>query len=1280
MREVSLFGVVRCIAGLALALGLMASLAGKAAAQALSTDEQAALVLAGARRAFQEGNYPIAADRFREFLKNHGNHKDGVNARFGLALALMEGPAKDYAGGIEALNAVAGVSDFVDRPFALYYLGAAYRAQGRLALIAAIAKPQEAAQQRQIAKQRFEQAVPQFMAAVTAFHARLKTPPVAAAQPPSANPPADDIAEWAICAGCDQGEMLLELGKFREALTLADQNLAQPTIAKSPFRERAVYQRGYAAFALADYLTAGRALGELAPFKDPVFGLHAQYLLGRIHHLNDDRPHASVQYEAVIASYEQQKKDAPKRLNEPAVRNNPTERARLEALVNGPPPDYVARATFYAGVISYEDRRFAEALVRFTAFPQQFRQHALLPEAQFWQGICQVQLKQYAEAVKNLQPYQDHPQLAYQALWWLGRSQVGAADPNNAGNYENAMKGAIELFRKAADKANQRVGQDPQAKLRRGDILLELADSQILIKQYREVAATCQQAVNENNNPERADECLERLATALHLAGQFAESDAVCAKFSQSYPRSPLLASVQFRSAENAYLTATASSNNPKLANREAELAKLFGEAVKRYQALVAKYPEFESVQLARQGLAMSLYALGRYEESAATFATIPESDRSGALSTVPYFVADCLLRTLPADTADALSAAKAGQDLDQAVKLLTSYLAAQPKSEQAADAMLKLGYCYQQSAGLVAEPKERGEALKNARQTYEKLLQQFPNHGLRPLAALERAKCLAEAGDLNGAAEDLKRFQADPLNKSSVAPLALVRLATIWRGQKKPAEAATMLAQARSQHEAALLADPARQGWVPALQYQHGLALKESGKLAEARTLFEGMVQKFAARPEASEAAWRAGQCRKEEATLKWEAARKTLAQSNAKPEEKASANAARDESLKMFRDAGQYLHNAAQQVAQKARGSDGHLHLVYETAWCYRFAGEIEIDQARQKLAEAALKKLTDAAPKNAPPVVRAPPIELAAVPLQVSEPLAREEYKLLIAAAPDVPMSLDARLELAEMLSERGEYPAAIALLNEASSKDLGPALAEKIVLRLGDCYLAQDKLPEAMSRFELLAKNDKSPLTAEVRYRTGECFMRQKEWSKAIDRLVAFRDLGPLQNLAGISDRALLRLGQAQAQLKQWDASRQTFEALVSRFPQSPWLDEGRFGLGWAWQNQNRHDQAVQAYSQVTSRTAAEVAARAQVQIGLARLDQKQYAEAAKALLLVPFTYDYPEVSALALCEASRAYLELKQPDEAAKVLDQVVRDYPQSRWTETAKERRKAVGN
>src|SRR5262249_38068707 len=278
--------------------------------------------------------------------------------------------------------------------------------------------------------------------------------------------------------------------------------------------------------------------------------------------------------------------------------------------------------------------------------------------------------------------------------------------------------------------------------------------------------------------------------------------------------------------------TAQATEKKPDLPNRGAELKRLYDEVIKRYQEIVDKYPEFARVQLARYGLAMGYYRKGDIEKAKEILDSIPDAERTGDLALVSYQIADCTLRLLPAKIEDdAIAAGRALEQLQTAAALLESFAAAHQTNPVSADALLKLGHCQQRLATLLAQPPDRAKALAAARTAYEQLMQRFPKAAPFPQAVFERAKVLAQANDLNGSINELRRFTNDPLKASPIAPMAVVRLAALLRGQNQAQQAADVLNQCRQQHEAGLKIDPARAEWVATLQYQHGLALKEAGK-----------------------------------------------------------------------------------------------------------------------------------------------------------------------------------------------------------------------------------------------------------------------------------------------------------------------------------------------------------------------------------------------------------------------------------------------------------------
>lgn len=918
-----------------------------------------------------------------------------------------------------------------------------------------------------------------------------------------AQPPPSDDQEAAFRNGAEQADKLVREGKPAGAISVVEPLLRDKALAESPLRGALLYYRGYASFMLRDYVAAGRALGQLAPFKNPVYGLHSCYLLARIHHLAGDGPEAAMHYTALLAGYDEQKKGAPERLaRDPNVRDNPAEKARLESLVKGPAPDYVARASYYLATILYEDRRFAEAATRFAGFPQQFPKHQLVAEAQFRLGICQVQLKQFVEAIKNLEASRDDPQRSEQAMWWLARAQLGSADAKNPLAWKRSVFGAIDNLRRAAELARRTANVDAAAKAFRADVLIELADAQVVAERYAEAAASYQLVVSENGTTGPAQEAAERLAAAWQMAGDYAASDQACQRFVAACPRSPLLPAVLFRFAENASLMANAAFQDAKLPNRDAELARLSNEAILRYRPLLEKYPDFPQAAIARYGLAVAHYRLGQNEEAAAALGAIADAERSAELAILSYLQADCLLQALPADASDALAAARVLQDTEVAIKLLNAFLGSQPDGPQTADAMLKLGHCYRQMASVLADPKERSQTLVQAKTIFDSMSSKYNGQPMKAMAVFGRAACLIDMGDFGSAVTQLQRFLSEPFVNHPIAPLALVRLSILNRSQ---GQAAAMLAQGRSQYEAGLMADPDRKNWAPWLEYHQALALKDSGKLSEARGIFDDLRQRFSASPEALDATWQAAQCRRIEVL--------------------ASANRDDPQFKKQLVEMGQSLLDSAARLSQESYGSQSHQRLLYEAAWCLR---------------SSTLPDSTSSA---------------SSIP--AGEDQARQAYVALIAAGSESRLSVDARFELADLLAEREQYAAALELLNAASTMEPSPELAERIVLRMADCQLGLNQSADAMARYDSMARNEKSPLRFEARLRAGECAFRQREWNKAIEQLLPFRDQGPLQKLPGVSDRALLRLGQAQVEANQKDAARQTFQKLVERFPSGIW---------------------------------------------------------------------------------------------------------------------------
>jgi len=527
---------------------------------------------------------------------------------------------------------------------------------------------------------------------------------------------------------------------------------------------------------------------------------------------------------------------------------------------------------------------------------------------------------------------------------------------------------------------------------------------------------------------------------------------------------------------------------------------------------------------------------------------------------------------------------------------------------------------------------------FNEARQSFAEFAKLYPKAPLRADAELRLGFCQAQLQDF---AEAIKSLT--PLDKER----RLADQATFWIGK----------AQAGSAPDAGK--DPAG--------YQKAL-LQALGTYRQAADRAQQIFRQPASQSEAAEAALRFAQYQKEEGLGRIDLARKALAAA-VKPEETKNAGKLMNDGYKTIGDALQFLEGQAQQWKTTQPALAARARMYYEAAWGYRVLANRDIETARVAKVLEITKQQGRAAVKLSPAE-----IPLAAIPLQASEKKAWGMYQALLEGFPHLPFSTDARFELADLYVTRHEYDPALKLLSDGLERDPPAELSDRIRLRLGDVHAARGDRKAALAQFNDLALQPKSPLRAQALCRAGEILMQEKQWPEAIKRLAHFQDEPALQHIPGLTDRALLRLGQAYAQAQDWNASRKANERLTAAFPDSPLLDDARYAIGWAWQQQAQYDQAVTAYEQVAVRTETALAAKAQLQIGLCRLAQKRYADAASTLLLVPFNYEYPELSAAALLEAARAFSAMKQKEQAGRLLERLLRDHPQSLWADAARER------
>jgi tetratricopeptide (TPR) repeat protein len=1168
-----------------------------------------------------------AVAKYREFLSQFSKRPEVPAARYGLAMAMMSWPDRDWNACIAELRQVVA-SDAPEKAKAKYDLGVALRLTGEQLLKD---NPAEA-------NKRLGEAVEQY---------------TAAAKELSAQP------ELAARANVEAAEILAKTGRPKEAADLAKTVLNDP---KNPQRPIALLIVAEAQYAAKDYPAAFATLAEMAPFDQPVTGLKARSLVGNILEETGEKPEALLQYDAIAKGYlEQRRKGEESLRNRQLWGDKPIEQARLEAFVRTT-PQYVAMSGYRAGMIQYGYGQYADALPRFQGFLQSMPKSELAPVVQLHVGICQVQLKQ-PEGIRTLQPLIEHPQVGDQATLWLGKLQ------RISGN----TTAAVATLGKGAEKAKD--------KSIRADMLLEQADTQIQLKFFKEAAATLEGIANDPSNAERAELAHEKWAQALHKGGDFAAGDAACARFLEKYPRSPLRPAVMFWQAENAYRQAIELAKTPEKAEQARQMQQ---QAATRYQAVVEKFPESAQASAARFGYGMALYRQGKWEKAANVLGGILDADKIGELVTASYYQADCLVRTMPENADDALSAARLAKSLEEATALLTTFVGTNEDRPEMPDALLKLADCHQRNSAVLADQQEKIKALMSARETYDRLVQRYPKHPAYATAVMERARCIA-AVDPGAAINELNRFRADSrLSKSDIAPLALIRLSQLMVTNGRAVDAAVMLERARTEFEPTLAKDPAKASLVAGLRYQHGMALKESGRSKEAQALFEGVIKEFPDLAEASEATLALIQVQKDQALASLKEARRAIAKVPVEKPVDAALLAKQADAAKQMSQIAEAFAKQADRIAEKAEGSDLHVRTLRDAGTAWRAVAEVELDAAKRAKSQDSLKKLQEKLAKDVQvgksnSVPRPPEIRVASLPVQAAEKKAQEYYNKALDAGPDSPVCAQLRLDLAEMSYERGDADTAIQLLTAALERNPAPDVQQRLRLRLGHSYLLKKDGAAAMQQALIALQDTNSPLRPAAYLVKGRAYMLQKNWGEAITTLQRYRGgAEKYVNAGAVTEEGLMRLGEAFAASANWDESRATYEYLINRFGNSSWVPQAYYGIGVALQQLKQFDRAVEAYAQVPRRTASEWAARAQLQIGLCRAEQKRWQDAVNELLIVPGSYDYDEPAAHSSLAAAKALVQLKKPEEAKEILQRVVRDHPQTQWAQEAAKQLKEI--
>jgi len=262
----------------------------------------------------------------------------------------------------------------------------------------------------------------------------------------------------------------------------------------------------------------------------------------------------------------------------------------------------------------------------------------------------------------------------------------------------------------------------------------------------------------------------------------------------------------------------------------------------------------------------------------------------------------------------------------------------------------------------------------------------------------------------------------------------------------------------------------------------------------------------------------------------------------------------------------------------------------------------------------------------------------------------------YEKLLADHPQSPLVIKVQSEMAELNLDVGAQEKVIAELTATlkSMKDEG--LREPIRVQLASAhYKKGDHQIAAVMFEELLNDFPDSKLRGSMLFQAGESRFRIKETVVARDHFEAAAKIRNLDET--LAESVLMRLGETQALTGQQKEATKTYENFLSRFKESQWTRNARFGLAFALENNDKPSEAIREYAKLLEGDSKKIdlwTVRAQFQTGECYFNMKKYDQAIARFVHLEIDKSfkkYPSWQAKSILEIGRVLLAQSKREEA-----------------------------
>jgi len=137
--------------------------------------------------------------------------------------------------------------------------------------------------------------------------------------------------------------------------------------------------------------------------------------------------------------------------------------------------------------------------------------------------------------------------------------------------------------------------------------------------------------------------------------------------------------------------------------------------------------------------------------------------------------------------------------------------------------------------------------------------------------------------------------------------------------------------------------------------------------------------------------------------------------------------------------------------------------------------------------------------------------------------------------------------------------------------------------------------------------------------------------------------------------------------------------QLYQAIVTEAPKSTEAVESWFRMGKLYETLNQPDKAFEMYQEAANTNTGDTAARARFRIGEIQESKGEFEAAARSYMRVAILFLHEELSPESLWRAGQCYEKANALEQARKVYNETVEEFPESGQAAKARERLAAMG-